>query len=232
MARLQRSHHTRPRSRHHEPPGTALNTHTTIPSRRSLLWLRTPVLAAAVAVVAGCTASDPAPPTTSADPFSAQVEQAIAEAQSAQASDAQIATLQTIAATGLVTYEQAKDAAMRGVECAQNVGLDSTYADYESPAGFAIPAFYADGGDEPEIASAWEACDLQEAFWVNKLYQLQPDFQHLHDAFDAIRLQERIDCLEQFGITVPSDATWDEVATEIASLPTDQSLTCRTAGVG
>lgn len=127
-------------------------------------------------------------------------------AQSAAASDAQLASLETAIAEGEVSFELARNALDNYFECLDLVGVHYVF---EGTSG---------GGRFPEIdysvasiAPPAESCYEREYKFLDMLYQLQPVADGYAD--DAIRAHtdEAVDCLADVGYVFDSDPTIDEL---------------------
>ncbi|WP_152648001.1 hypothetical protein [Demequina sediminicola] len=182
---------------------------------------------------AASVAQEPSTLPTSAAAFGNEVTQAQMDALEQGASDYQLALIDEIAAQGSVSYELAKDAAMRTVDCINDAGGDASYTESSEPGAGPLPGFLANGDPENEAAALAliDTCDYQEAHWVNYLYQVQPDFLAWQAVIDERRLDARIECLEDKGIDLPADADWNLVTGEIHELPEPDLYDCVEAGM-
>lgn len=172
-------------------------------------------LAATVLLVAASAAcqSSPQPANEAESIFAGEIDVALAEARDANASPEQIATLEEIADTLIVTYEQAKVAAVATVDCVLEAGGYGNYSESTLAPGVPLPGFGIGSGttDAEGNDQVADRCIDQESMWVNMLYQTQPTVVAQVDAHRAAQLPEFIACVEDKGLEVPADADGDEV---------------------
>jgi len=169
----------------------------------------------ATLMLSGCagggTGDGPAP---DARAFAAQARKDLEDATAGHASEHQLTILREAFAAGEVTYDQAKDATYMVIECIHDAGGTAEYEENRDDSGFVIPnaILTAPDDDALEAMSAIaEQCSNREAFWVNKLYQLQPTSQETRDRYWLEQAPAIRQCLEDHGFPTSSDATPKEL---------------------
>ncbi|WP_062070862.1 hypothetical protein [Demequina sediminicola] len=181
------------------------------------------------AVPGNAAAADPA----AAPAFDEEVARARVDAVAGGASEQQLSLIDEISQQGSVSYEQAKGAAVRTVECIEDSGGSAEVMDLTQGEEFSVPSYSAAGGTGAEGTdlAAIDTCDRQESYWVNYLYQVQPDAVVSMAQEEALKLAARIDCLEEAGGTAPADPVWETVREAVDELPEPQRTQCIVASL-
>lgn len=192
------------------------------------------VCAAAVMVMtlAGCTHEQEAPD----DVFQAEVDEAIALAQRADASEAQLDALEQAKSQGSMTLELARQQTYAAIECMVAAGVAAKYDERTKPGGLVVPVYLApispdspvgdDGVSQDERII--EECDSRESFYVNKLFLTQPSSVELAQAEIERRAPEIRACLENAGYAPSPDAAAGDLDSQAlaAFRETDGSVNC------
>jgi hypothetical protein len=164
-------------------------------------------------ITAACTGSPPAEPTPASSDFGALAASALADAQAANATSAQLDAIRTAIDEDSVTLETVATAVSATFDCfaAPNVRYEDhgsrvsggvTYIDY----------VYEAGDKEP----AAEACMKQNSEFIEMLYALQPSALETKDAAFIAAMPGLIQCLRDLGYEVDVDVTADELQDTIA----------------
>lgn len=199
------------------------------------------------AALAGCSFTDPSTDdadgdattpgdvaaTTTAEPsFEEEITHARADAVDGGASERQLSQIAEISDQGSVSYEQAKDAALQTIECINDAGGSATFIELSPIHGVPVPGYSASGGTGNESAdlATIDTCDRQESYWINYLYQVQPEARVSAAESEAMQLAARIACLEEAGGTAPAEPDWNSVSDAIQELPQPHRIQCMVAG--
>lgn len=145
-------------------------------------------------------------------PFAEQVAEAIAEAESTGASDAQLALLRQAQSDGEVSFELMRNAALAAVECFNAAGAEAEYSESNRASGLRLPGYRVSPGElsEAQTEALLEECDGVEFEQVNILYQQQPQSRALLGAFVESKREVLRDCLAQHGLpTDPEESGWE-----------------------
>lgn len=166
-------------------------------------------LLAAVALLAGCTAS---PAVSSGDPaartFAEIAEGALADAKATGATDEQIAIIEEVVANGEVTYESVQAAVESTYACFDAAGIRYDALAPRMKGDIAYPQYAFEGEGGSEVA---DACIHANSDYVEALYARQPAAVAASDQEFIAAMPVLIDCLEDLGYEIPADATMDEV---------------------
>lgn len=189
-----------------------------------------------VIFASGCTTAAAEPWEGHVSPWEEEVSVAIEEATEGGASDAQIAILEKTRETGEVTFEDAKAAMVRTVECFADVGIDATYKEEQDSRSVTLPSFTAVVTDEPDYDEPLDPCDTQESFWVNMLYLTQPSALEAMTQQYAPLVPAIKECLAREGVEFDetTENFWDLVEpSQSLFLESGQQVDCMAeAGVG
>jgi hypothetical protein len=181
-----------------------------------------PAVAAAVAalfVLAGCTSDAMAKSEAQRD-FADMIAGALQDAEAGGAGEAQLEILRHARLEGVVSMEDDRAAANAMVQCVEDAGSEAFITDQTMQSGVVLPA-YNWKSDTPEQAAIGDACDTQEAFWVNGAYQMQPASIALNDAYLDKQLPLVRTCLEREGYAADPEATTHEVLRQALQVKTD-----------
>ncbi|MBN2177514.1 MAG: hypothetical protein JW722_07645 [Demequinaceae bacterium] len=172
--------------------------------------------ALAILIFGGCSTSETAPSNVVDAAFREQVADAIRGAETANASEEQIATLEEIARTGKVTFEQYREGHMAGFACMESAGLtvsepytytvagsDVFTADVTQPADMSEEAFLA----------ILDSCDLKHSLFVDNLYYTQPSAVSAWADLIESHRAEILACFTSQGAEFDEDITWMEMET-------------------
>ncbi len=186
------------------------------------------LLAAGIASLAGCAAA-PSGQTEADLDFADMIGSMIQEAEAGGASDGQLAILREAQAAGVVSFEEAREAALAAIDCVENAGSEAVYDERTTDEGLVLPQYSWLSGT-PQQEAIGDACDTQEAFWVNGAYQMQPTSLALRDAYLDRQMPIVRACLEDAGYVVDANATTHEVLRQAADAITDTggSVDCLT----
>jgi hypothetical protein len=161
--------------------------------------------------------------------FADQIAIAIAEAEAGGAGDAQLAILRQAQTEGEISIEDARAAARAMVECVNNAGSQASYDERTNESGLVVPGYSALANtDEQQVIA--DACDAQEAFWINMIYQTQPASVAVNDAYLDQQAPLVRTCLEREGYATDPDATTIELLRQAADArdETDLAVDCLT----
>lgn len=174
--------------------------------------------------LAGCSADSPAPGPSN---FAEYATSVLADAEASGASQAQLAILERAVATGEITFEDAAAANDATIACLLDAGFAVTKHTYNEVPGFPVPGFAAGRPlemTEEQGHAVLGACEARENFWVNMMYQTQPSADEAKWAnFERVKPQF-VACLEGAGLTVPLDASNDDLVALALDLAFDDSL--------
>ncbi len=186
------------------------------------------LLAAGVASLAGCSAA-PSGQTEADLDFADMIGSTIQEAEAGGASDDQLAILREAQAAGVVSFEEAREAALAVIDCVENAGSEAVYGERTTDEGLVLPQYSWLSGT-PQQEAIGDACDTQEAFWVNGAYQMQPTSLALRDAYLDRRMPVVRACLEDAGYAVDPVATTHEVLRQAldVAIETEWAVDCLT----
>lgn len=174
----------------------------------SFSWkLRALVAGAAVLMLVAC---DPGS-SDSASPDGPTVEifaTTLDDARSGGAGSNQLALLEQAEKDHEINLETARDAARGAVQCMTDAGVSATYMERTTFGGLVLPGYQA--GASGTADTAWElieACDLQEFYWVNQLYQGQPTSWQMKVEYANQQEPVLRACLEDNGLSTDPEAT-------------------------
>lgn len=142
--------------------------------------------------------------------FVEQVSVAVEAAGSGGASDDQLAILREAQTSGELTFDQARQAALATIDCIEVGGGSVSYYEQREPSGLVVPGSILEAKDEEGLTRmepVLDECVNLESFWVNKVYQLQPDSQEVRDAYVAKQAPAIRRCLEDNGYATDPEAT-------------------------
>ena len=168
-------------------------------------------MVACVVALAGCSS----PPATPADDFGQKVDEAIALATRAHASQSQLDALATAKREGSLSLELARQQTNAAIECMTEAGVNAHYDERSKPGGLTVPIYLAeirpdspvDEGGVSQDERVTEQCDSKEAFYVNKLFLTQPASVEAKQHEIEKRAPEIRACLEDAGYPPAGDAT-------------------------
>lgn len=170
-------------------------------------------------VLAGCTSGDLAKSEAKRD-FADMIQGVLEDAEAGAAGEAQREILRHAQAEGVVSMEDAREAASAMVQCVEDAGSEALITDQTMQSGVVPPA-YNWKADTPEQAAIGDACDTQEAFWVNGAYQMQPASIALNDAYLDKQLPLVRTCLQREGYPTDPAATTHEVLRQALQVKID-----------
>ena len=176
-------------------------------------------VAGVLVVLAGCTSEDVARAEAQGE-FDRMIDGMIQEAEAGGAGEAQLEILRNAKVDGVVSIEDARTVANAMISCVEAAGSEAFITDQTMQSGVVLPA-YNWKSDTPEQAAIGDACDTQEAFWVNGAYQMQPASIALNDAYLDKQLPLVRACLEREGYAADPEATTHEVLRQALQVKTD-----------
>lgn len=190
-------------------------------------------VAISVLALTGCSGSRDDAPDAGEDvlSFAVQVSNAIDEASAGGAGDAQLAILHDAQEAGTLTYDQERTAMFAHLDCLTAGGATAAFVEQTEPSGLLVPNVVVEAKDDAsleKIEPLIDECADRESFWVNKLYQLQPESQETRDAYLEERAPKIRKCLEDNGIATDPDATPRELIQQAleASADTANATNC------
>lgn len=151
------------------------------------------------------------------------IAEALADAQDARASDAQVATLEQAVAAGGVAIEEVREAARRAIACMVDVGLDARYEEKTLSHGVVVPGYVVHHEAEAEVDAQIDACDERELHWVSKAYQLQPSSVEAVEQLVEQRAPIIRSCLEDNGVQTSPDDSGQDLATRASQAMQDSA---------
>lgn len=188
------------------------------------------VLALSGLVVAACTSG----PSDNADEkrdFAERIESEIRDAEAGGASEDQLAILYEAQRAGYLTVDQARRATFADIDCIENAGGRASYVEQTDLSGLPVPNSILEAPNEEALAamsSVAEECVKLESFWVNKVYQLQPQSQEIRDSYLESQEPQIRACLEEHGYIVDASATPPEILSQAVRVAgeTDDAVLC------
>jgi hypothetical protein len=176
-----------------------------------------------VLAVSGCGTPEPAPGPSN---FAEYAQAVLDDARASGASEAQLAILERAVATGEISFEDASVANDATIECLVDAGFTVSAQVDETVPGFPVPGFTAGrptSMTEDQGDASLSSCESRENFFVNMMYQTQPAADEAKWAnFERVKT-EFIACLQDAGLSVPGDATNDELVDLALDLAFDES---------
>lgn len=184
--------------------------------RAARVW-RSALVVAVVAVAAsgGCAADEPG---GHVDPeFAALLDDELAGARAAGASEEQIAILEEARRTGEISFEVYNEAVDRALRCIRETGtnpFDGGVIEHEGVQmrSYGVPED-AEAAHQAEPRPGWTVhqCVAEHSFWVESAYQRQPSSVEAMEAyFDQYR-DAIVACLTEHGVDVDPDGSREEI---------------------
>jgi len=163
--------------------------------------------------------------------FVEQASAAIEAATVGGASDDQLAILREAESSGELTFDQARQAAVATIDCIEAGGGTASYYEQREPSGLIVPGGILEAKDDESLTRmepVLDECANLQSFWVNKVYQLQPDSQEVRDAYVAKQAPAIRKCLENHGYATDPQATPQELVSQAmkVSADTDNAVSC------
>jgi len=171
--------------------------------------------------LAGCSATVTATDPTS---FADIVAAAIQGAEADEASEAQLALLREAQSEGSMSIEGERAAVRAAVKCINDAGVSAAYADHTMKSGLVVPRYVASVDNALGLDATdaiLNACDAQEYFWVDKVYQAQPTSVAVNDAYLDQQAPIVRACLEREGYDTNADATTHELLRQALDVALD-----------
>ena len=159
--------------------------------------------------------------------FAEIIAEAIDEAEAGGAGEGQLAILREAQANGKVSLEDARAAARAGVACINDAGSQGFYGEHTTDSGIILPGV-SSVANTPEEEAIGDACRIQENFWVNMAYQMQPSSLAVKDAYLERQAPVVRSCLEREGYAPDPSATTIELLRQAAQVQqeTDWAVDC------
>src|SRR5690606_8792850 len=156
--------------------------------RAARVWRSALVVAVvAAAASAGCAADEPADP---ADPeFAAMLDNELADARAAGASEEQIAILEEARRTGEIPFDAYNEAVDRALRCIRETGaepFDGGIIEHDGiqMRNYGVPVdAEAAHQAEPRPGRTVHQCVAEHSFWVESAYQRQPSSVEAMEAY-------------------------------------------------
>lgn len=163
--------------------------------------------------------------------FAEQASAAVTQAEVGGGSEAQLAILREAQRTGELTFDQARQAALATIDCIEAGGGTASYFEQRDPSGIVVPMGSLEAKDDESLTRMeplLDECATLESFWVNKLYQLQPDSQEARDAYREKQAPVIRKCLEDNGYSTDPQATPQELVTQAlqVAFDTENAVAC------
>lgn len=173
------------------------------------LGRRTLLVCAATLAVAGCSGSQGVPsPDVTADEFSAIAASALEDARASGASEAQLALIEGVVASGEVTFADVQESLDATFACFESAGIRYEEHAPVDDQGILYPSYAFEGGDKTAVA---DACIHDYSDYVEVLYMRQPAAVEARDAAFTGAMPALIECLRGLGHEVDDDITADEL---------------------
>ncbi len=156
--------------------------------------------------------------------FAEQVNAAVASAVAGGAGDDQLAILRDAQVTGEVTFDQARQAVLATIDCIEGGGGSASYYELGESSGLVVPSAILEAKDPDGLTRmepVLDECVSIESFWVNKVYQLQPDSQEVRDAYLEKQAPAIRECLEDNGYATDPEATSQELVMQSSQVSTE-----------
>jgi len=185
-------------------------------------------------LISGCTSGNGDSTETSGSnvpSFVEQVSDAVKQADIGGASDNQLAILREAQGSGELTFDQARQAALATIDCIEGGGGSARYIEQQESSGLTLPMAVAEAKDDESLTvmePVIEKCMNLESFWVDKVYQLQPESQEVRDAYRDKQAPVIRKCLEDNGYATDPQATPQELISQAldVSLETEHAVNC------
>jgi len=194
------------------------------------IWKSAVVVLGLAFILGGCAAAEVQQGDNLGD-FDVRVADALEEARSGGASEAQLAIVEQAGKEGSVTFEDAKVAVSSAISCMAAAGIAATYEEDALRNGVVIPGFTVKVSEDPALSNAADVCEYSESYWVNKLYQTQPSAIDANLAFIEKQAPVIRQCLEDAGYDTDPDATGMDLVLQSAELDTAEFHCALDAGV-
>ncbi len=158
--------------------------------------------------------------------FAEQVNAALESAVARGAGDDQLAILRDAQVTGEVTFDQARQAVLATIDCIEGGGGSASYYELSESSGLVVPSAILEAKDPDGLTRmepVLDECVSIESFWVNKVYQLQPDSQEVRDAYLEKQAPAIRECLEDNGYATDPEASPQELVMQSSQVSAETS---------
>lgn len=171
-------------------------------------------------LLGGCSRDDSASPNQAA--WESTVQQLIQSAESAGATEDQLAMLRSHLETGeAISFEEYRGAVLTTIDCAEAAGASIDGPEQSQQNGLPTLTFGYGGPEDASFASierAVETCRTTNSEFIEYAYLGGPRALDWIDAqFNAYRPQ-LLECLRRYGTDVDDDVSRDEIETAVADL--------------
>lgn len=140
--------------------------------------------------------------------FADRAEAILDEARAAGASDAQMAILEAVADTGVITESDYTGAVNASLQCFAEAGIDYQTSEIDVAGDIRLSYAYAASDATDPIAST---CVSTNSSYVERLYALRPEASEKADRAFKAALPAIIACLNELDLDIDPEATVDEV---------------------
>jgi hypothetical protein len=158
------------------------------------------------------------------DWFAQTLEQALAQ----DASDTQIEVLRRAVETGIVEYEDIEALMEETYACFENNGISvEVLAPIEIIPGMLYPNYTGRFGpdqDPDDMMALVDYCEIHHSLFALSIYGIQPEVQEYRDTELEKILPDALACLRDHGVSVPDDATLNEIRELSWALTVEESV--------
>lgn len=189
-------------------------------------------LVGAVGLLAGCSGGDagssPSPePAENSRYFATYLD----EATTYGADQQQIDVLADAVSTGVLTFESVMELTRKTFACFTEHGIEYTENDpHELGIGYFMPSYsfsaQAPGLTLDETTEAADECINGYSYWASIALQDSRVIGEARDARMRRDLPTILECLRDNGVSLPDEATLDEIRTAVGSLAMEGAASC------
>lgn len=182
------------------------------------------VAGGALILFSGCSQPETVP-TPVLSSWAQQLVQIRDDAASHGASEDQLKDIDDAIASASVSFEVARTAVERAVECMVESGIAAEVTVQTTNGGYDIPVYVATSPTESDAERdqvVIDTCDHREQYYTSMAYQLQPAADESRNALIDERLPALIACLEHHGRDLDPNASRDELVRAALDYLTEQ----------
>ncbi len=174
---------------------------------------RLPLLTVALIVLAGCSRGLP-PDDASMSSWMYGVDLQISGAEAAGAAPEQLKVLHQIRDTGEITWAEVDSAMQETFRCFEAAGIEYQVDNAVGYNGLKEPgySFSAGTADPATFMEVGDRCIAQHSKFIEAAYTLRPEAVEADNRYLETLKPALIACLEDNGVAVDKEATFDELA--------------------